>query len=50
VLRGRLSERCESAFEEMAPEPGTNQTVLVGAGLATYEKPRSSSRLRVDDI
>jgi hypothetical protein len=30
VLRGRLSERFESAFEEMAPEPGTNQTVLVG--------------------
>ena len=30
VLRGRLSERFESAFEGMALEPGTNQTVLVG--------------------
>jgi len=30
VLRGRLSERFESAFEGMALEPGPNQTVLVG--------------------
>ena len=30
VLRGRLSERFESAFEGMALEPGHNQTVLVG--------------------
>jgi hypothetical protein len=30
VLRGRLSERFESAFEGMALEPGRNQTVLVG--------------------
>jgi hypothetical protein len=30
VMRGRLSERFESAFEEMALEPGPNQTVLVG--------------------
>jgi hypothetical protein len=30
VLRGRLSERFESAFEGMALEPGLNQTVLVG--------------------
>jgi hypothetical protein len=30
VLRGRLSERFESAFEGMSLEPGPNQTVLVG--------------------
>ena len=30
ILRGRLSERFESAFEGMALEPGLNQTVLVG--------------------
>ena len=30
VLRGRLSERFESAFEGMAVEAGSNQTVLVG--------------------
>jgi hypothetical protein len=30
VLRGRLSERFESAFDGMALEPGPNQTVLVG--------------------
>ena len=30
VLRGRLSEHFESAFEGMALELGTNQTVLVG--------------------
>jgi hypothetical protein len=30
VLRGRLSERFESAFEGMALEPGSNQTVLIG--------------------
>jgi len=30
VLRGRLSERFESAFEGMTLEPGPNQTVLVG--------------------
>ena len=30
VLRGRLSERFESAFEGMALEHGPNQTVLVG--------------------
>jgi hypothetical protein len=30
VLRGRLSERFESAFDGMALEPGSNQTVLVG--------------------
>jgi hypothetical protein len=30
VLRGRLSESFESAFEGMALEPGLNQTVLVG--------------------
>ncbi len=30
VLRGRLSERFESAFEGMALEAGPNQTVLVG--------------------
>ena len=30
VMRGRLSERFESAFEGMALEPGPNQTVLVG--------------------
>jgi len=30
VLRGRLSERFESAFEGMTLEPGSNQTVLVG--------------------
>ncbi len=30
VLRGRLSERFESAFEGMALESGPNQTVLVG--------------------
>ena len=30
VLRGRLSERFETAFEGMAMEAGLNQTVLVG--------------------
>jgi hypothetical protein len=30
VLRGRLSERFESAFDGMALEGGPNQTVLVG--------------------
>ena len=30
VLRGRLSERFESAFEGMALEAGPNQTMLVG--------------------
>ena len=30
VLRGRLSERFESAFDGMTLEPGPNQTVLVG--------------------
>jgi hypothetical protein len=30
ILRGRLSERFESAFEGMALEAGPNQTVLVG--------------------
>jgi hypothetical protein len=30
VLRGRLSERFESAFEGVALEHGPNQTVLVG--------------------
>ena len=30
VLRGRLSERFESAFEGMALEADPNQTVLVG--------------------
>ena len=30
VLRGRLSERFESAFEGMTLKPGPNQTVLVG--------------------
>ena len=30
VLRGRLSERFEPAFEGMAIEAGPNQTVLVG--------------------
>jgi len=30
ILRGRLSERFESAFEGMALESGPNQTVLVG--------------------
>ncbi len=30
VLRGRLSERFESAFEGMVLEGGPNQTVLVG--------------------
>jgi hypothetical protein len=30
VLRGRLSERFESAFEGMTLEPGPNQTVLTG--------------------
>jgi hypothetical protein len=30
VLRGRLSERFESAFDGMALEPGHGQTVLVG--------------------
>ena len=30
VLRGRLSERFESAFEGMTLEPGLNRTVLVG--------------------
>jgi hypothetical protein len=30
VLRGRLSERFESAFDEMTLEHGPNRTVLVG--------------------
>ena len=30
VLRGRLSERFESAFDGMTLERGPNQTVLVG--------------------
>ena len=30
VLRGRLTERFESAFDGMALEPGQGQTVLVG--------------------
>jgi hypothetical protein len=30
MLRGRLSQRFESAFEGMALESGPNQTVLVG--------------------
>ena len=30
VLRGRLSERFQTAFEGMALEAGPNQTVLVG--------------------
>ena len=30
ILRGRLSERFESAFDGMALETGPNQTVLVG--------------------
>ena len=30
ILRGRLSERFESAFDGMALESGPNQTVLVG--------------------
>ena len=30
VLRGRLSESFESAFDGMDLEPGPNQTVLVG--------------------
>ena len=30
VLRGRLSERFESAFDGMALEHGPNRTVLVG--------------------
>jgi hypothetical protein len=30
VLRGRLSERFESAFDGMTLEPGPNQTLLVG--------------------
>ena len=30
ILRGRLSERFESAFEGMALEHGPNQTVLIG--------------------
>ena len=30
VLRGRLSERFESAFEGMALEAAPNQTVLIG--------------------
>jgi len=30
ILRGRLSERFESAFDGMALEPGPNQMVLVG--------------------
>jgi hypothetical protein len=30
VLRGRLSEQFESAFEGMTVEPGLNRTVLVG--------------------
>jgi hypothetical protein len=30
ILRGRLSERFETAFDGMTLEPGPNQTVLVG--------------------
>jgi hypothetical protein len=30
VVRGRLGERFESAFDGMALEPGEGQTVLVG--------------------
>jgi hypothetical protein len=30
ILRGRLSERFESAFDGMVLEPGHGQTVLVG--------------------
>ncbi len=30
VLRGRLGERFESAFDGMVLEPGQGQTVLVG--------------------
>jgi hypothetical protein len=30
ILRGRLSQRFESAFEGMALESGPHQTVLVG--------------------
>ena len=30
ILRGRLSERFESAFDGMALEPGPDQMVLVG--------------------
>ena len=30
VLRGRLAERFESAFDGMVLEPGHGQTVLVG--------------------
>ena len=30
VMRGRLSDRFESAFDGMALESGPNQTVLVG--------------------
>ena len=30
VLRGRLAERFESAFDGMVLEPGQGQTVLVG--------------------
>jgi hypothetical protein len=30
VLRGRLSEHFEAAFDGMTLEPGPNQTVLVG--------------------
>jgi len=30
ILRGRLSESFETAFEGMALEPGPKQTVLVG--------------------
>jgi hypothetical protein len=30
VLRGRLANRFESAFDGMALEPGPDQTVLVG--------------------
>ena len=30
VLRGRLSEHFEAAFDGMTLEPGPNQTVLIG--------------------
>ena len=30
VLRGRLADRFESAFDGMALEPGRDQTVLIG--------------------
>ena len=44
VLRGRLSERFESAFEGMSLEPGPNQTVLVGDVRDRSEQSRSAGR------